>query len=196
MQTDLGELYRQSFRDPQSAARALIASDIPVPARWMALVAAASMAAILSWLALQTAPATVEPDTMLVQALSQPIIFAGIQLVTITLSAALMAGVGRMFGGTGRFEDALLLMVWLQFLMLGLEAVQLIVGLIIPYLSQFLGIGFIMLAFWLMVQFTQALHGFQSSLKVFLGIIATAFVAGFLLSVVVAALGLVPEVPQ
>lgn len=193
---DFKALIGLSFRDPNAAAHALMGQGWPIQARWMALLAAVSLSALLASLAavLFSTPA---PDGTQVVILShQPMVLALMQFGAIVMAAGLMSSVGRMFGGHGRFEDALLLTVWIEVLLLVVQAAQLVVSLVLPGVAGMLGLAALVLFLWLTVQFTKALHGFRSSAKVALGLIGTAFVAGFVLSLIAAALGILPEMPQ
>lgn len=193
---DFKALVGLSFRDPQAAAHRLMGQGWPVQARWMALLAAVSVSALLASLA-AVLFSTPGPDGIHVVTLSrQPMVLAVMQLGAIVLAAGLMSGVGRMFGGQGRFEDALLLTVWIEVLLLLVQAAQLVLSLVLPGVAGLLGLAAIVLFLWLTVQFTKALHGFRSSAKVALGLIGTAFVTGFVLSLIAAALGILPEMPQ
>lgn len=193
---DFKSLVTLTFRAPSAAARLLMAANWPLSARWMGLVLAVSVSALLAWLSSQLF-AVPDSEGMPVLALtSQPLILAAIQFVAILLAASLMAGVGRMFGGKGRFEDALLLTVWIEVVLLLVQVVQVGVALVLPGISGILGIVAIALFFWLTVQFTKVLHGFSNGVLVFLGIIGTAFVTGFVLSIIAVSFGLLPEVPQ
>lgn len=193
---DFKALIGLSFRDPNAAAHALMGQGWPIQARWMALLAAVSLSALLASLAavLFSTPA---PDGTQVVILShQPMVLALMQFGAIVMAAGLMSSVGRMFGGHGRFEDALLLTVWIEVLLLVVQAAQLVVSLVLPGVAGMLGLAALVLFLWLTVQFTKALHGFRSSAKVALGLIGTAFVAGFVMSLIAAALGILPEMPQ
>lgn len=192
---DFKALIGLSFRDPQGAARALLGQGWPVQARWMALLAAVSVSALLAWLAAALF-APPRDGTQVVMLSQQPIVLAGMQMAAIVLAAGLMSGVGRMFGGQGRFEDALLLTVWIEVLLLVVQVVQLVLSLVLPSVAGMLGIAAMGLFLWLTVQFTKTLHGFTSTPKVALGLIGTAIAAGFVLSIVAAALGILPEMPQ
>lgn len=193
---DIKALIGLTFREPEAAARQLILSGIPLPARWMGLMIAVSVSAILAWFSALLFPL---PQGEAVPALSmtaQPLLMAAIQAGAILLAAGLMSSVGRMFGGQGRFEDALLLAVWIEIVLLLVQVAQLVVSLLVPAVAGILGILAIALFLWLTVQFTKALHGFRSGAKVFMGLIATVFVAGFLLSFIAAAFGILPEITQ
>ncbi|VDS09219.1 Yip1 domain protein [Paracoccus haematequi] len=193
---DFKALVGLSFRDPQTAAHALMAQGWPVQARWMALIAAVSVSALLASLAAMLVGGADPEGTQVVMLSRQPMALAAMQLVAIVLAAGLMSGVGRLFGGHGRFEDALLLTVWIEVLLLLIQVVQLVLSLVLPGVAGLLGLAAIALFLWLTVQFTKALHGFRNSAKVALGLIGTAFVAGFILSLIAAALGILPEIAQ
>ncbi|WP_207099598.1 Yip1 family protein [Paracoccus shandongensis] len=193
---DFKALVGLSFRDPQRAAQALMGQGWPVQARWMALLAAVSVSALLAWLAGAMFAAPSDEDVQVVLLSQQPMVLAVMQMGAIVIAAGLMSGVGRMFGGQGRFEDALLLTVWIEVLLLLVQAVQIVLSLVLPSVAGLLGIMAMALFLWLTVQFTKALHGFSSTLKVTMGLIGTAIAAGFLLSILAAALGIMPEMPQ
>ncbi|WEF25417.1 Yip1 family protein [Paracoccus sp. S3-43] len=193
---DVKALVGLSFRDPQAAAHALMAQGWPVSARWMALIVAVSVSALLTSLAAMLVNGPDPDGTQVVMLSRQPMALAAMQLVAIVLAAGLMSGVGRLFGGHGRFEDALLLTVWIEVLLLLIQVVQLVLSLVLPGVAGLLGLAAIALFLWLTVQFTKALHGFRNSAKVALGLIGTAFVAGFVLSLIAAALGILPEIAQ
>ena len=185
-----------SFRDPAGAATVLLRQGWPIQARWMALIAAVSISAMLAWLAAALFAAPVQEDAQVVLLSQQPLVLAGMQLMAIVLAAGLMSGVGRMFGGQGRFEDALLLTVWIEVLLLVVQVVQLVLSLVLPSVAGLLGIAAMGLFLWLTVQFTKVLHGFRSTPKVAIGLIGTALAAGFILSIIAAAFGILPEMPQ
>ncbi|WP_295044919.1 YIP1 family protein [uncultured Paracoccus sp.] len=191
---DFKALVGLSFTDPQAAARLLMAQGWPVSARWMALIAAVSVSALLAFLAAVVVSSPNPEGTQVVVLSRQPLVLAGMQLVAIVFAAGLMSGVGRLFGGHGRFEDALLLTVWIEVLLLLIQVVQLVLSLVLPGVAGLLGLAAIALFLWLTVQFTKALHGFDSTIKVALGLIGTALVAGFALSLIAAALGIMPEI--
>lgn len=193
---DFKGLVGLSFRDPHGAAHVLMGQNWPVQARWMALLAAVSLSALLAWLAGAMFSPPAEDGAQAVMLARQPMVMAVVQMGAIVLAAGLMSGVGRMFGGHGRFEDALLLTVWIEVLLLLVQAAQIVLSLVLPSAAAMLGILAMALFLWLTVQFTRALHGFRSSLKVLLGLIGTVIAAGFLLSILAAAFGIMPEMPQ
>ncbi|WP_157994763.1 YIP1 family protein [Paracoccus tegillarcae] len=189
-------LVGMTLRNPAQAARAILDVDYPLGVRWALAVLVVSLAAILASLtaALVTVPVDGEPRPY-GWIVDQPLILAGLQMAAVVLSAGLMAGVGRMFGGDGTFEDALILVVWIEAVLLLVQLAQIVLLPIMPGLGALLGLAAAGMFFYLTVQFTKVLHGFRSGFKVFLGMVAAMFAFAFLLSFVAAAFGLLPEVP-
>lgn len=192
----LKALIGLTLRNPEAAAGVLMGSRLPMQARWMALFLAVSLSAMLAWLSSQLFPLPEGEAVAVLSLTMQPLVMASMQLCAIVIAAGLMAAVGRLCGGQGNFADALLLTVWIEVVLLVLQAVQIVATVILPPFAGLLGILAVALFLWLTVHFTKALHGFRSGFKVLVGIVATAFLAGFALSVIAAALGLFPEVAQ
>ncbi len=193
---DFKTLAGQTLRNPEQAAQWLIDQRWPMQVRWMALVLAVSLSGLLAYASALLFPLPEGEGAAVFSISRQPLVLAGMQLVAIVLGAGLMAGVGRMFGGHGRFEDALVLTVWIEVMLLIVQLAQIVLSLALPALAGILGIIAVALFLWLTVQFTKALHGFTSGPKVLLVMFGTLLVMGFVLSFFMAALGLMPEMPQ
>ena len=176
---DLGILTRNSFRDPGLALRQLQSLDLPMQARWMALLVVVALSAILGSLAAKIFPALAE-GSLGIPVLS-PMARVILQTGGMVLTAWLIATVGRAFGGRGDFPDALLIVVWLQLILLGFQALQLVVAPIAPAFAGLIGLASFGIFLWLMTTFIAELHGFTSRGMVFLGMTLTALAAGFLL---------------
>ncbi|WP_410217594.1 Yip1 family protein [Paracoccus sp. (in: a-proteobacteria)] len=193
---DFKALSRQTLRNPEKAAHWLMGQGWPMQARWMALIAAVALSGILAYLSTLLFARPEDDATPMFTLGQQPLTLAGMQLAAIVLGAGLMSGVGRVFGGQGRFADALLLTVWIEVMLLMVQALQIILALALPALAGVLSILAVALFLWLTVQFTKALHGFTSGPKVLLIMFATLLAMGFVLSFFAASLGLMPEMPQ
>ena len=194
---DFKLLFLSTFRDPQGMARWLIAQNFPMPARWIALVLVAVVSALLGFFWQMLLDIRLPPEEVLPAGpLDSPFVTATIQVGAIALSAAAMALVGRLFGGKGRFEDAIVLTAWTEAVMLPVECAHLLLVLLLPAIAPVTSIAIIVLFFWLTVQFIMALHGFTSAGKVALGMFATLLVLGLVLYPFAAMLGLLPELPQ
>ncbi|CAM3004647.1 Yip1 domain-containing protein [Paracoccus aminovorans] len=189
---DLGDLVVLTIREPAAALRVLRGLDLPMSARWMALLLAVTLSTLLAMLSLALFPIEVESPVSAV--LSSPAVLAGVQFAAMAVSALMMAQVGRWFGGQGDFADALLIVAWVELLLVGLQAVQVLMMLLFPATAAMLSVLAFGLFLYLAVAMTKALHGFSSTGKVVLGFVGSLFVLGFVLSLLAAALGIVPEV--
>ncbi len=185
------DLIGVSVRDPDAAVAALKGMGIGPRESWRAIFLAASVGAILSWLVMRTLPGA---EAGLDRLTLQPIVMALLQVGAAALFATLVDRVGRMFGGTGRFDDALLVTAWLEIAMLFVQVPQILFSMAVPAVGGILSMLSFALYFVLAVQLIRAVHGFRNPLLVALGIVGTVFVAAFALSLLAASLGIMPEV--
>ncbi|MCU0815558.1 MAG: YIP1 family protein [Cypionkella sp.] len=172
-------LARFTVQSPREGARQVMRANIPIRARWVALAITAIFSAVLAHLAMGLMP--VEMRAEMGQGMS-PFITAVAQAGLMLLSVHVAYWVGRWFGGTGSFEDALILMVWLQFILLILQVVQIVTQVILPPLSPIVNFASVAIFLWLLSNFVAELHGFSSVGKTFFGILATMLAVGFLLA--------------
>ena len=189
-------LIGATFRDPQGVSRYLMAQNWPVSARWMGCVLAAILSTIMLYLGRMILISVLVPEGQNAVEPLQPLITFPAQFGALVVTAFLMAGVGRMFGGKGSYDDALLLVVWSEIPLLMLQALQLAVGLVSPMVAEYLGYAVVFFSLWLLVNLVMALHGFKSAAKVVLGILGTVFALALLLTPIAMMLGLLPEMPQ
>lgn len=190
---DLLGLARLTLRNPAQAVRVLQSLDLPMAVRWMGLIVIVSLSSILASLATRIFPVLTESSLNLPDL--SPISRAGLQLGGMVLSAWLVAGIGRAFGGQGDFPDALLILVWLECLMLAVQALQIVVMLLFPLFGSMLGIAALLAMVWLSVQMIKELHGFRNAALVFLGMMGAGLLTLIVLSVLAGALGLMPDIP-
>jgi len=188
----LVDLTRQSLRDPQGAARRLIALDPPMEARWLALLLVSVLAVLETRLALLGMSADDYGGVFGIVA--NPWLGVPAQALSLLTIAVAITWMGRLFGGRGTFPDALLLVAWLEFLLTLAQAVQMVVMIALPPLGALVALGVMGAFLWLMAQFIATLHGFRSLLKVFLGMgVGFASIVVFL-ALLFAALGIVVAV--
>ena len=124
-----------------------------------------------------------------------PLARVALQTGGMVLTAWLIATVGRAFGGQGDFPDALLIVIWLEFLLLVAQAAQVVLMLVFPFFGSILGIAALVVIAWLSVQMIKALHGFSSAFMVFVGLIGATLVTLIFLTVLAGAFGLMPQLP-
>lgn len=179
-----------SLRDPAQAARWLIGLGLPMGVRWIGLALVAILAVLLIGLTANLLPA--QDLSLLGREMQAPLPGLAIQAGTILMVAGLMAGVGRLFGGQGSFADALLLMVWLEFLTLPLTLVQLVLLLTFPPATILVALAALVVFVRIFVVFAATLHGFRSLLAVAGAALATLFGVSLILGAIMVALGIEP----
>lgn len=180
-----------TLQQPDRAVAMMRALQLPMAERWAALGLATVLSALLAGLAGIMFPAEAEGASAMLVA--SPIVLAVLQFFALAAGAALMASVGKMFGGHGDFPDALLALTWIDFIIIAAQAVQLALMLILPGVSALLSLATLALYVVLAVRVTGALHGFSNPFLVAIGMLATLMLVGAVLSVVLAMLGLLPN---
>lgn len=173
-------LARETVFAPRDGARQIMALGLTASVGWLALLLMAVGSALFTHLTLALMP--VEEVQMLGSAVTSPIRTALMQWGVMLVSVHAIYRIGRWRGGVGQLRDAVLLVAWLQFILLCLQVVQLLTQVLLPPLSQLLGLAGLALFFWLLTNFIAEMHGFQSLAKTF-GAVLVCLVAGaFLLA--------------
>lgn len=171
-------LVQLTLKNPRQAARLLIEANVPISARWMALGLTAALSAILAHVSFSMIAFEADEEVLHIN----PVTSAIVQCFVLLGSAVVMFGAGRLFRGTGRVEDALLLTVWLQFVLLMFQVLQIVTQMILPPLSAIVGYSSIVIFLWLISNFAAELHRFSSALKTFFGVLATMILIGMALA--------------
>lgn len=188
----LADMVVLTLRRPAEAVERIRALDLPMPSRWMALVLAVSLSTLLAGVARLAFPG--EPGDPISDLMSSPLTLATLQFGALVVSAIAITVIGRAFGGQGQFDDALLLLAWVELILVGMQAAQLVLMLVMPASGVLMSLIAFALSIYLIIAVTKALHGFHSTAKVALGFIGGVFLVGSLLSLIAAATGILPEV--
>lgn len=167
---------RQTLDDPRGMARWIIGQNFAPSVAAMALALVSVLTSILSGVVLLIAPDQMFNFTPLQLAMGQ--------MAVLFAAAGLIAWVGRLFGGQGRFSDAMALVAWLEAIMFALQVVRFIALFILPAATVVLALVGLALLIWLGVQFIAELHGFASLWLVFFGMIGTLLAISFVLAAV------------
>ena len=167
-------LARLSLKRPRDGARQVIALRLPPAVGWLGLGLAAVLSTLMVHLSFAMQPADVQ--SFFAAAIASPLRTALLQGGFMGVAVVAVYRVGRWRGGHGRFDEALILVVWLQFVLLGLQAVQLVAYAVAPLLADLIGLATVALFFWLLTNFVAELHGFKSLGLVFVGVLATLVV--------------------
>jgi hypothetical protein len=182
----------RTVRNPREGATELLSLGIPREALWSAL----ALVVVLSILLAQLTSLVVTGDMGMAGLPVGPAATGFIQLLLLVVMIFAIFWIGRSMGGTGSFEEAILLVAWLQFIMVCLQAVQAVALLIVPLVASLIGIGAIMLFLWLLTNFVAVLHGFSSLFQVFIMILVSAFGIAFGLSILLTLIGVTVPVVQ
>jgi len=177
-------MARRTMTNPRGGAQEILDLRLPVPVLWQFFVLQLVISAILKVIVFTFFP-TPEVDLGPSAAISFTVVeaVAGVILVLATYQ------IGRLFGGHGSFAGALAMIVWLQFILLCVNVVQLFVMMILPPAGDVITLLALALFFWLLAQFIAALHGFTSMGRVFLGIVLSLMALAFVFNIVLALLG-------
>lgn len=186
---NLVRLARDTISNPREGATTVLSFAPSRQALWLmfALVVVVSM--MLGEIVALLAPPPAE-GPMTDPFTRSPMLLGLVQAGFLFIMIHLIYRVGAFFGGTGRFEETALLVIWLQFIFACVQIVQIIAMLVIPPLAVFITLLAIALFFWLLVNFIAVLHGFTSLWAVFFMTFLAGFGALTLLSMILSALGL------
>jgi hypothetical protein len=181
-------LARDTVSDPNDGARRVLALAPPASVLWQALILVVVLSVLMTRLAefLVASPT----DPLLPIFAAHPMLTASLQCGLLVVMVYAIHYIGRAFGGTGAFDDALALTVWLQFIMVCLQVVQTVFLIVLPPVAGIIGLLGIGLFFWLLSHFVAVLHGFPSALRTFLGIVVSMIGIIFGLSLVMSILGI------
>lgn len=155
----LARLMLLTLRNPAEAARLLLALRIGRTHLWPAI----ALVAILNTLTMALPPGPV----LAMPVGEQMVSFSPFAFVLIVGAALVMMvfGVdlaGRMLGGTGSFEGALLLVVWLEGIVIALALIRMPFEALLPEWAPALQWAVLLLELWVLANFINVLHGFGS----------------------------------
>ncbi|TNC67570.1 YIP1 family protein [Rubellimicrobium roseum] len=111
-----------------------------------------------------------------------PFNHAALLLCSLVLSAGALQAGGQVLGGTGRFDQALLVVVWLEVVAIAVQLVQVVAALILPPLAPLLGLAGLVVLLWCVLNFTRILHGFPGFGRTVLALVVGALIVVVALS--------------
>ena len=189
MQFDINSIFsemRATVQDPRGGARRVMAANLSMNEAALALLIVAILTAILSAFVGQMASG-VDTEAMPLAALS-PVQWAVMQIAAMFVGAALIAGVGRSFGGHGTLAQSIALLAWAEFIVLMVQVAQVLSMFILPPVAVILAVIGIALTLWLIVNFVAEVHGFESLIKVFFALVGVSFMLIVIMATILAVL--------
>lgn len=190
MKFDWGYLFGmalQTVPEPRKVAREVQALGYPRPVLWQVLgflLVAATFLAVIGSILFPADPEAVGAIVV------NPLMTGIAQAIISVLTVFGIYRIGRALGGTGSFDQALLTVIWLQFVLLIIELGVLLLGLFAPGLALFLWVMGMVMTFWILSHFIAEMHGFRSAGAVFASILMLLLVLAVVLSFVLAAIGI------
>ena len=184
----------QSIPEPRKIAREVQALRFSRAILWQVFALFAVLSTGLGIAALILFPPDAEMLQMVVDypflsMVLNPMMGGLIEACFLVLTIFAIYWVGRTFGGTGRFDQAILTVIWVQYVMLLIQATMLFLALVsggIATLFLIFGTG---LRFWILSHFIAEMHAFRSAGLVFVMILITGFAALIVLSIFIALIG-------
>lgn len=153
-------LFRDTFLRPRDVAGQLMALGLRRDVLWMGAGLASVLSALFFGLLTQTIAPLPEAWTELGFNPS-PLSYALLTFAGIVISVFAIQFTGQMLEGKGAFEEALVLIVWLQLAMFVLRVGQLLILLAVPVLGAFVTLATVGASLWAILNFTAALHRFD-----------------------------------
>lgn len=184
----LADLGRETLSTPRAGTRRLLAMDVPMEARWLGLLLVTVLAVLVTRASLLLMPPGAEPGFLAI--LADPFVGVPAQALSLVVAAAAIAGIGRAFGGRGGFADALLVILWIEFLMTVAQVAELAVMLAVPPIGAILAFAVLAWFLWVIVNAIAELHGFRNLVLVSLGLVGGFVAVVVTLAVLLSALGI------
>ena len=154
----------QGLVSPREGASAALSLGVPRGALWPMAGLVSVVLAYLRYLQFEVAgPVNMElPDGTVEPVEIQPLLLAGMLLVTIVVGSWALTTIGKRMGGTGQLEEAATLLIYLNMIAAGLNLAILVAMIVMPAVSLVLGYDAFTMLIWMSVKLTDVLHGFVS----------------------------------
>jgi len=180
-----GDMIVMSVRDPAEVARRLIAMQIPREVLWTGLALAAVVNTLLFSLSGMLMPGPGMGMPMFASPFSYLVMVTGGLILTVTM----IYWAGRMLGGTGRFDDVLVTVLWMQVLRVLVQVATLVLSLAIPLLAMLLVLVATVLGLYITLHFIDQAHRLNSLPKAGGALILSILMMAVALSVLLALFG-------
>lgn len=154
----LRNLALLSVTDPASAARQLMDMRVSRSILWPALF----LVAVLNTILFTISDLLVPGPTPLGTLFNTPFMVFGMVAGGLVLTVYSIFWTGRLMGGKAAIDDVMVLIVWLQFLRLTVQAAVLILVITIPLISALLVIVTMVMGLYILLHFVKQAHQLTS----------------------------------
>ena len=183
---DLGRLAQLTLSQPARAAQAVMALNVPRDALWLCLALVTVAGVLIS--ALGQGPVMTMPIGAGGTVVVGPFGYALILGASLVLTIFALHYTGGMLGGTGRFDDALALIAWLEAVAVAVRFVADLAALLSLTLATVVSLAGLGLLLWALLNFINELHRFdsigRSLLTLFLAMVGIAVGLSLILSII------------
>ncbi|MCM2562220.1 YIP1 family protein [Lutimaribacter sp. EGI FJ00015] len=185
----LKDLAVQTLTAPREAAEYLLGLNIARNTLWMALVLATVLNALLFSLSNYLFPTPMPMQGLF----DNPLLYALAQGGGLAITVFVLTWVGNMMGGKGQLGDVLIALVWLQFMRVLAQALVIVLGVAIPMLGGLVSLAVLGLSVWILLNFINVAHQFDSLGKSFLVLFLAAMGVSFGISIILMLIGVSAE---
>lgn len=191
---NLIQLAIASLRTPKRSLRIILDLVITMPELIQATALVVALSMMLPIISLMFQPAEVQEAMKAYSTHPVPVYF--LQMAILIGSAFIINFISQIFKGHGTFKEMLTAMVWMQFILIIIQVLQLVISILAPQLNGIILLFSLMAMVYLTVNFIMEIHGFTNSFSVAVGVFGSFFGIALILSILLALLGITPEVIQ
>ncbi|MFZ5963004.1 YIP1 family protein [Thalassococcus sp. BH17M4-6] len=174
----------QTLVAPREVARLLLSLRLGHEALLLAFALVVVLNTMIFLATAQISP----PSDALVPLLSNPVIFMLTLGGTLGVTAIALTWTGRSLGGVGRIEGVGLLLIWLQAVRMLVQLAVMVLMTIDPGLAGLVVVAASVLGVWILTNFLDEAHGFDSLFKaalvLLLGVTGMALGLSFFLTLI------------
>lgn len=179
-------LAMRTLTDTRAVAQELLDMRISRPVLWLALALAVVLNALIYQVSLVLSP----PAGPLPMLFASPLIFAMLIGGGLVLSIFATTYAGRALGGKATLEGIMTLLVWLQFLRFAVQIVSFVLMPIMPGLVAVLVLSASLYGIWLLLQFVDVAHEFNSLFVAFGALMLSGLAIMIGLAIILSMLGI------
>ena len=154
----LWQLFLRTFQNPKEVAEELVSMRIDRGALWLMMAIVVLLSVFVFALGSAIAPPPPNAPTVNLSPFAATVLIGSLSVMFVFV----LYYVGRAMGGQGTFGSTILILVWHHIVTLGVQIVQLTLLFVAPFLAVFAALlGFFMLLY-ILLQFINVLHRFDS----------------------------------
>lgn len=161
--SNLLQLMIRSFTEPREVAQQLTSTRYDRSTLWSIMAVVVAVSAIIVMLNGVVSP----PAPELAPLMQVPFVSALIIGTSQVVLVFMLYYTGRMMGGTGHFPETIMLVAWHQGMTIFVQAILLVLSIVSPGISGLLSLVAAFYLFFVLLQFIDVLHDFQSLAKSF-----------------------------